>query len=205
MDHFLDLLISFWKHGSAYGRYNAELLGDICTLPAHVWPVASVVLAHHGWDWAPIATTLWPKGKERANHLASHHEHGLLAQCFDIRSHSKGSEDGAIVHIRLMNPLPYASFCCRISCQNLKVTTRIHKKNYLLYIYYVLFSRTTDTQWRHKTKISEKLGWCGRQNMLWPYLEIWEWELIFGRAVKVIFSPGIHSPFFFSKSSTLNN
>jgi hypothetical protein len=27
--------------------------------------------------------------------------------------------------------------------------------------------RTTDTQWRHKLKISEKLGRCGRQIMLW--------------------------------------
>ena len=33
-------------------------------------------------------------------------------------------------------------------------------------------ARTTDTQWRHKSKISEKLGQCGRQNMLWPYLGI---------------------------------
>ena len=33
--------------------------------------------------------------------------------------------------------------------------------------------RTTDTQWRHKSKISEKLGWCGRQNMLRPYLKTW--------------------------------
>ena len=48
--------------------------------------------------------------------------------------------------------------------------------------------RTTDTQWRHKTKISEKLGRCGRQNMLRPYLKIWEWEWIFGRAVKFSFS-----------------
>ena len=31
-------------------------------------------------------------------------------------------------------------------------------------------------------KISEKLGRCGRQNMLPPYLKIWEWEWIFGRA-----------------------
>ena len=29
--------------------------------------------------------------------------------------------------------------------------------------------RTMDTQWRHKSKISEKLGQCGRQNMLRPY------------------------------------
>ena len=54
--------------------------------------------------------------------------------------------------------------------------------------------RTTDTQWRHKSKKSENLGRCGRQNMLWPYLKIWEWELIFGRAVKAISSPGVRSP-----------
>ena len=35
---------------------------------------------------------------------------------------------------------------------------------------------------------------CGRQNMLRPYLKIWEWELIFGCAVKVISSPGVCSP-----------
>ena len=42
-------------------------------------------------------------------------------------------------------------------------------------------------------KKSENLGRCGRQNMLWPYLKIWEWELIFGCAVKAISSPGVHS------------
>ena len=55
-------------------------------------------------------------------------------------------------------------------------------------------ARTTDTQWRHKSKISEKLGWCGRQNMLQPYLKIWEWEWIFDRAVKAISSLAIRSP-----------
>ena len=54
--------------------------------------------------------------------------------------------------------------------------------------------RTTDTQWRHKSNKSENLGRCGRQNMLWPYLKIWEWEMIFSRAVKVISSPGVRSP-----------
>ena len=48
--------------------------------------------------------------------------------------------------------------------------------------------RTTDTQWRHKSKISESLGRCGRQNMLRLYLKIWDWDLIFGRAVKAISS-----------------
>ena len=51
-----------------------------------------------------------------------------------------------------------------------------------------------DTQWRHKSKISEKLGRCGRQNMLRPYLKIWEWEWIFGRAVKTVSSLGVRSP-----------
>ena len=40
----------------------------------------------------------------------------------------------------------------------------------------------------------EKLGRCGRQNMLWPYLKLWEWELIFSRALKAISSLGVRSP-----------
>ena len=32
---------------------------------------------------------------------------------------------------------------------------------------------------------------CGRQNMLWPYLKIWDWELNFSHAVKTISSPGV--------------
>ena len=59
-----------------------------------------------------------------------------------------------------------------------------------------LWPRTTDTQWRHKSKISEKLGRFGRQNMLRPYLKIWEWEWIFGRAVKAISSLGVRSPWY---------
>ena len=58
----------------------------------------------------------------------------------------------------------------------------------------LLGPRTTDTQWRHKSKMSVKLGRCGRQNMLRPYLKIWEWEWIFGRAVKAISSMGVRSP-----------
>ena len=50
-------------------------------------------------------------------------------------------------------------------------------------------ARTMDTQWRHKSKMSEKMGRCGRQNMLRPYLKIWEW--IFGRAVKAISFLGV--------------
>ena len=53
-----------------------------------------------------------------------------------------------------------------------------------------IISQTTYTQWRHKSKKSENLGRCGRQNMLRPYLKIWDWELIFGRAVKAISSAG---------------
>ena len=56
----------------------------------------------------------------------------------------------------------------------------------------MLQPRTTDTQWRHKSKKSENYGRCGRQNMLRPYLKFWEW--IFGRAVKAISSPGVRSP-----------
>ena len=79
-----------------------------------------------------------------------------------------------------------------------------------------LTPRITDTQWRHKWKLSEKSGRCtevcfasflsngfttmavinppenklakrnsvrcGRQNMLWPYLKIWDWDWILGLA-----------------------
>ena len=37
-----------------------------------------------------------------------------------------------------------------------------------------------------KSKISEKFGRCGRQNMLRPYLNIWDLDSIFGCAVKAI-------------------
>ena len=50
-----------------------------------------------------------------------------------------------------------------------------------------------DTQWRHKSKKSEKLGRCGRQNTLWPYLKIWDWDLSFGRAVNAISFLGVRS------------
>ena len=55
--------------------------------------------------------------------------------------------------------------------------------------------RTTDTHWRHKSKISET--WTdanGRQNMLRSYLKIWEWEWIFGRVVKANASQSVRSP-----------
>ena len=53
--------------------------------------------------------------------------------------------------------------------------------------------RNTDTQWRHKSKKSEKLDRCGSKNMLRPYLKIWDWDLIFGSALKTISSLGIPS------------
>ena len=53
---------------------------------------------------------------------------------------------------------------------------------------------STDNHWRHKSKISEKLGRCGRQNMLQLYLKIWECDWILGRAVKAISSLGVRSP-----------
>ena len=59
---------------------------------------------------------------------------------------------------------------------------------------YCYLARTTDTQWNQKSKKSEILGRCGRQNMLRLYLKIWDWDLIFGRAVKAISSPGVRSP-----------
>ena len=55
-------------------------------------------------------------------------------------------------------------------------------------------ARTADTQWRHKSKKFEILGRCGWQNMLRLYLQIWDWDLIFGHAVKAISSPGVRSP-----------
>ena len=51
--------------------------------------------------------------------------------------------------------------------------------------------RTTDSQWRHKSKKSEMLGQCG---MLRSYLKIWDWDWIFGRALKLISSWGVRSP-----------
>ena len=68
-------------------------------------------------------------------------------------------------------------------------------------------------QCRHKSKKPEIVGRCGRQNMLRPYLKIWEWEWIFGRAVKAISSLGVRRPWseqfwltkylFFSKSMSI--
>ena len=55
--------------------------------------------------------------------------------------------------------------------------------------------------WYTISKISEKLGRCGRQNMLWPYLNIWDWEWIFGRTVKVISSLGLCSPWLVSNQT----
>ena len=132
------------------------MLGDNCTLLAHVWTVASVVLAHHGWDWAPIATTLWPKGKERANHLASHHEHGLLAQCFDIRSHSKGSE--AIVHIRQIH---------------------LHIRFELLVTFWALFAEFIDKLLLVK-KIILLMNSCFKVNSL-TYTAKLSWMMLFSR------------------------
>ena len=43
---------------------------------------------------------------------------------------------------------------------------------------------TTGTQ----SKNSEIFGWYRRKNMLRPYLKIWDWDLIFGCAVKGISS-----------------
>ena len=57
--------------------------------------------------------------------------------------------------------------------------------------------KTTDTQWRHKSKISEKLGRCGRQNMLRPYLEICDWDWILGCALKALSSLGVRSPWIY--------
>ena len=42
----------------------------------------------------------------------------------------------------------------------------------------------------------KNLGIYGRQNMLRPYIKIWDWKLIFGHAVKAISSPDIRSPWY---------
>ena len=42
-------------------------------------------------------------------------------------------------------------------------------------------SRTTDSQWKHKSKKSENLGQCGRQSMLRLYLKIWFWAFQWGQ------------------------
>ena len=55
-------------------------------------------------------------------------------------------------------------------------------------------ARTTDTQWRHESKKFENLGRCGKWSMLQPNLKIWDWELIFGHAMKAISSTGVRSP-----------
>ena len=65
--------------------------------------------------------------------------------------------------------------------------------------------RTTDSQWRHKLKISEKLGRCGRQNMLPPFLKIWDWDWIFGRAVKAISPLGVRSPWYVQSLKEFRN
>ena len=65
-----------------------------------------------------------------------------------------------------------------------------------LFNLHIFQTRTTDTQWRHKSKISGKLDQCGWQNMLWPYLKIWDWGWIFSRAVKAILSLGVRSSCF---------
>ena len=53
---------------------------------------------------------------------------------------------------------------------------------------------STYIQWKHKSKKSEVMGRCGRQNMLPLYLKIWDWDSILGHAVKAISSPGIRRP-----------
>ena len=84
-------------------------------------------------------------------------------------------------------------FLMKVNLPNLEQIRKIVHENtwYWMYIYristkdirgVILFhcpwfnALTTDTQWRHKSKKSENLGRCGRQNMLRPYLKIWDWE-----------------------------
>ena len=85
--------------------------------------------------------------------------------------------------IRTWNLDPY-SFMYSGFVSHTRLCTQISELaqyQWLIQYEYILLTtqRTTDNQWRHKSKISEKLGQCGRQNMLRPYLKIWEWEWIF--------------------------
>ena len=86
---------------------------------------------------------------------------------------------------RTFKPLQFHNKCCLPPLHGFGIT---------LWCMDWVGPRATDTQWRHKSKITEKLGRCGRQNMLPPYLKIWEWEWIFGHAVKAICSLGVRSP-----------
>ena len=69
-----------------------------------------------------------------------------------------------------------------------KNATSTHFGSFILFSKMVNISSSLNQLW------IENLGQCGRQNMLWLYLKIWEWEWIFGRAVKAISSPGVRSP-----------
>ena len=57
-----------------------------------------------------------------------------------------------------------------------------------------------DTLWTPNDGINERnlKNWAdvADKNMLRPYLKIWDWDLIFGRAVKVISSLDVRSPCF---------
>ena len=54
---------------------------------------------------------------------------------------------------------------------------------------------STDYGHPMKAQINDiwKIGCC-RQNLLWLYFKIWDWDWIFGRAVKAISSLGVRSP-----------
>ena len=62
------------------------------------------------------------------------------------------------------------------------------------YRFFSSLAWTTDIKWRQESKISEKLGRYGRQNMLQPYLKICDWDWIFGCVVKTNSSLGLRSP-----------
>ena len=68
-------------------------------------------------------------------------------------------------------------------------------------IYPVTYPRTHGhpMQCRHISKKSENLGRCGRQNMLRPYLKIWEWEWIFRLDLDLFFKLALNIlwPLFF--------
>ena len=116
--------------------------------------------------------TWWnQKWNIRTWHRLRTHNEVILVQCTVV---------SAVSHSRFFIILPL--------CLQKAKRLDIHIPN--MYIWD--WSQTTDTEWRHKSKISEKLGQCGRKNMLRPYRKIWDW--IFVHAVKAIFSLGVPSP-----------
>ena len=137
-----------------------------------------ILREHNHLDAISIISTLWHQHREKPDQNSAH----IVSPVFKV---DKNSPLGLV---RQQMP-PYQACGIRTPLKKKELSSDLE---WLLIP--VLNPRTTDTQWRHKSKISEKLGRCGRQNMLRAYLKIWDWDRYFGRAVKAISSLGIHSP-----------